>query len=611
MASTWPPKKGAAFNCSAFLYKTDGTLITNPGTLTCKISKDYGDFGDCHGTGPTEEDSTYGQIKIALDSTDMNADVVDIYLVDNTSGCIPFTTTLYTSAQTLDEVDSNVDAIKTKTDYLPSATAGSAGGVFIAGANAATTISTNSGSALTLISTDGNGLDLEGSGYGISAYGETAGALLSGLTDGGGLIVQAAGTGTAVSITGGDGSGAGISISTTDGDGIEITSGGAGHVDIDANLAGTITGNITGDITGNLSGSVGSVTGAVGSVTAEVSANVTKINSVATTSVTTVNAEIGTTQPVNFTGTGASAYVKSDTVDIAGSAVSTTTAQIGANVVQVSGDATAADNLEDVFEETAGVVANIVKAFDGSTGYGFTGCTMPTTTAVTNDVGITQAGADKVWGTAARTLTALDEDSTTLDLDATIESALAASATIAALPTASENADAVWDEGSSGHTDAGKAGAQLWTDVDAILADTNELQTNQGNWLTATGFSTHSASDVVTALGTGSTLTSLATAASIAALTEAGIKKNTELPGFTFMMVSSADHVTPATGLTVTAKRSIDGAAFASCANSVSELSNGFYKITLAASDLNGDIVTLKFTATGADTCGFTIKTSS
>ncbi len=29
-----------------------------------------------------------------------------------------------------------------------------------------------------------------------------------------------------------------------------------------------------------------------------------------------------------------------------------------------------------------------------------------------------------------------------------------------------------------------------------IVADTNELQTNQGNWLTATGFSTHSAADV-------------------------------------------------------------------------------------------------------------------
>ncbi len=34
------------------------------------------------------------------------------------------------------------------------------------------------------------------------------------------------------------------------------------------------------------------------------------------------------------------------------------------------------------------------------------------------------------------------------------------------------------------------------TNVDSILVDTNELQTNQGNWLTATGFSTHSAADV-------------------------------------------------------------------------------------------------------------------
>lgn len=41
-----------------------------------------------------------------------------------------------------------------------------------------------------------------------------------------------------------------------------------------------------------------------------------------------------------------------------------------------------------------------------------------------------------------------------------------------ALPTAASIADAVWDEASTGHTDAGKAGAQVWTDIDAILADT-------------------------------------------------------------------------------------------------------------------------------------------
>lgn len=46
-----------------------------------------------------------------------------------------------------------------------------------------------------------------------------------------------------------------------------------------------------------------------------INANVTLINDVATTSVTTVNANQGTTQPLNFTGTGASAYVQGDVVD--------------------------------------------------------------------------------------------------------------------------------------------------------------------------------------------------------------------------------------------------------------------------------------------------------
>lgn len=41
--------------------------------------------------------------------------------------------------------------------------------------------------------------------------------------------------------------------------------------------------------------------------------------------------------------------------------------------------------------------------------------------------------------------------------------------------------------------------ATIDANVDTVLADTNELQTNQGDWATATGFSTHSAADVWTA----------------------------------------------------------------------------------------------------------------
>lgn len=61
--------------------------------------------------------------------------------------------------------------------------------------------------------------------------------------------------------------------------------------------------------------------------------NVKNMNNVAATSITTINANQGTTQPINFTGTGASAYAKSDVVDIAGAAVATGTAQLGVNVV--------------------------------------------------------------------------------------------------------------------------------------------------------------------------------------------------------------------------------------------------------------------------------------
>jgi hypothetical protein len=52
-------------------------------------------------------------------------------------------TTLDTKINTIDDfLDTEIAAIKTKTDYLPSATAGAAGGLFIAGSNAATSITT-------------------------------------------------------------------------------------------------------------------------------------------------------------------------------------------------------------------------------------------------------------------------------------------------------------------------------------------------------------------------------------------------------------------------------------------------------------------------------------
>jgi hypothetical protein len=75
--------------------------------------------------------------------------------------------------------------------------------------------------------------------------------------------------------------------------------------------------------------------------------------------------------------------------------------------------------------------------------------------------------ATAVWASGTRTLTALDEDNTTLDLDATIRAAVGLTAAdldtqLGALPTAAENADAVWDEDiPTDHTLPDSAGAIL------------------------------------------------------------------------------------------------------------------------------------------------------
>jgi len=87
------------------------------------------------------------------------------------------------------------------------------------------------------------------------------------------------------------------------------------------------------------------------------------------------------------------------------------------------------------------------------------------------------------------------------------------------------------------------------------------------------------------------------------------VNKNAALSNFEFPMFSSVDHVTGLAGLAVTAERSIDGGVFAACAGAVVEVSGGIYKINLAASDLNGAVITFKFTAAGADATWITIVT--
>ncbi len=243
------------------------------------------------------------------------------------------------------------------------------------------------------------------------------------------------------------------------------------------------------------------------------------------------------------------------------------------------------------------------------------------------------------------TLDALDE-ALTITLDEALPAAPANGDAFDVNPVhvhpISQIADTIWDEATSGHSTAGTTGKAV-TD---ILADTNELQTDwvDGGRLDlildarASQTSVNTIDDFVdTEIGT--IITDIAAVKTDTAailldtgtdgvvipqaqadkvwdtttrtLTNIGIKKNTALANFEFFMVDSTDHITGKTGLTVTATRSIDGAAFGACANAVTEVANGIYKISLATTDLNGDVVTLKMTATGADTRILTIITTA
>jgi hypothetical protein len=89
---------------------------------------------------------------------------------------------------------------------------------------------------------------------------------------------------------------------------------------------------------------------------------------------------------------------------------------------------------------------------------------------------------------------------------------------------------------------------------------------------------------------------------------QSGVTIGVAISGFQFPMVNTAG--APLPGLTVTAQRSINGAAYAPCTNPAAEVSAGTYQINLSASDMNGTTIKLLFTATGAAPTEITLVTT-
>ncbi len=78
------------------------------------------------------------------------------------------------------------------------------------------------------------------------------------------------------------------------------------------------------------------------------------------------------------------------------------------------------------------------------------------------------------------------------------------------------------------------------------------------------------------------------------------VKKNSTLPGFAFLMTDTASHA-PMTGLSVTGQYSLTGGAFNAMASVASEIASGWYKVDLAAGELNAPICSFRLTGAGAD----------
>jgi hypothetical protein len=158
--------------------------------------------------------------------------------------------------------------------------------------------------------------------------------------------------------------------------------------------------------------------------------------------------------------------------------------------------------------------------------------------------------------------------------------------------TASQVAGLTMDQVLASHSTAGTAGAALIQA--ALLAFTSgRVNANVGAIESAVDFTTTMKGDLAAP-------SDIATAVNTAALVS--IKKNTAFAKFTFKMRDATSHVA-SPSMTVTVTRSIDGGAFgAGALSAVTEISNGLYRVDLAAADLNGSVIVLRCAATNCET---------
>jgi hypothetical protein len=353
--------------------------------------------------------------------------------------------------------------------------------------------------------------------------------------------------------------------------------------------------------------------------------NVKNMNNVAATSITTINANQGTTQPLNFTGTAGSALVKSDMVDIAGSAVSTSTAQIGVNAVNIGGTSQTGRDIGSSVLLSAGTGAG---QLDFTSGVVKANLAQILGTALTETAGQIAAAFKQFFNIASPTSTM--NTITTVTTATNLTNAPTAGDFTATMKTSLNNATpTVLLTSGTGTGQVTLSSGILTANVNGDLTSTMKTSVT-----TACTASTPTAAAVTGAVGsvtgnvggnvtgsvgsvagnvTGSvgSVTSGVTVTTNNDKTGYGITSNRKKGATATIEILMRDSTTgaPKTGLTVAMVISKDGGAAVSTTNSVTEIGLGQYQIVLTATEMTANNVFLQATATGAITFNYSFPT--
>jgi len=141
--------------------------------------------------------------------------------------------------------------------------------------------------------------------------------------------------------------------------------------------------------------------------------------------------------------------------------------------------------------------------------------------------------------------------------------------------------------------------ADMAITVTTGLVSVGTLPSIPANWITAAGIN---AAALTAAKFDAGAIDAAALNADAAAKIRDAIlpTQNATFSNIEFLFVAASDHVTPVTGASGTAvTRSIDGGAFGAGTGTLAEVGNGIYQYDASAADMNGGIITFRFTGTG------------